>query len=86
MYVILIFCIYKAAHYGSFGAVSRVLEMNHIDLKKDPFLAAVDFSWTVSTGLEDMQFKIERHESGKMRGSREQVPATVSGELQPLKI
>ncbi len=46
----------------------------------------VDFSWTVSTGLEEMQLKIERDESDKGRGSREQVPATVSGALQPLAV
>lgn len=40
---------------------------------------AVDFSWTVSTGLQDMQLKIERDESDKRRGNREQMPASVSG-------
>lgn len=60
--------------------------MNHADLKMALFLVPVDFSWTVSTGLEEMQLKIERDESDKGRGSREQVPATVSGVLQPLAV
>lgn len=47
-----------------FGAVSK-LGMNHTDLKM------VLFSWTVSTGLQDMQLKIERDDSDKSRGSRE---------------
>lgn len=46
----------------------------------------VDFSWTASTGLEETQLKIERDESDKRRGSREQVPATVSGVLEPLAV
>lgn len=65
IYVILIFCIYKI---GSFGAVS-VLEVNHADLKMVPFLVPEDFSWTASTGLEEMQLKIERDESDRRRGS-----------------
>lgn len=46
----------------------------------------VDFSWTVRTGLVEMQLKIERDESGTRRGSGEQVPATVSGVLEPLAV
>lgn len=62
-------------------------EMNHADLKKRPALCASRlFSWTVRTGLEEMQLKIETDESGRRRGSREQVPAAVSGVPEPLAV
>lgn len=44
------------------------------------------FSWTESTGLEEMQFKIERDESDmKKSGGREQAATTAPGLFQALK-